>query len=162
MSASPRAFSDYEAALKMAYEEEVSGEAFFEALAGLHEGTLHQALTLMAQMERVTARVLSPLIAKRLSEACDIAALRRAGMQDAEALRATSAQDLLVHMRDDYPAYVTEFEWVVQMAPHEDRPLAQVLVEHEVAIIEFARAELAGDAHSLGFLKQFLTGWGDV
>ena len=42
------------------------------------------------------------------------------------------------------------------MAPKEDHLVLKILTDHEVAAIEFARREIAGDPDSLDSLNQYL------
>jgi hypothetical protein len=65
-------------------------------------------------------------------------------------------QDIMALMVRDYPAYVTEFHEVKAMAPPEMQTAIQLLIDHEVAFIDFARAELAGDLASEAPLEAYL------
>ncbi|MCW3783986.1 hypothetical protein [Defluviimonas salinarum] len=156
MTLQARAFPDYAAALLSAYEEEVSGEAYFAALAAMQSGRARDALTLMAEMERATARALEPLLEAADVRPADRSALLEEGRAEAQELAGQSWHDLLTDMRDDYGAYVAEFEVVRAGAPEALRHHADLLVAHEVAIIDHARAELAGDSDSLAPLRRYL------
>lgn len=153
----PRVFADENAALLNAYEEEVSGAVYFASLAAQYNGRAREALTLMVEMEQETARLLRPVIDSAGLCPRDSGELAREGHGEAEALRGTSWDALLTSMRDDYDAYVAEFEAVRAAAPPRFRDRAELLVAHEVAIIDFARAELAGEADSLSCLRGYLT-----
>ena len=56
----------------------------------------------------------------------------------------------------DWPHYIVEFEATARLAPQGDEPSLRVLVDHERALVEFARQEHAS-ADSLQLLQQFLT-----
>ena len=86
----PRAFPDYAAALLSAYEEEVSGEAYFAALAAMHSGRARDSLTLMAEMERATARALEPLLEAAIVRPADRSALLEEGRAEAQELAGQS------------------------------------------------------------------------
>ena len=64
--------------------------------------------------------------------------------------------ELITHMTQYYPHYLDEFEHLEDLAPVQDQPLLRFLTQHEVAAIEFARRELAGDAHSTDPLQRYL------
>jgi hypothetical protein len=152
----PRVFADANAALLNAYEEEVSGAAYFAGLAAQHTGHACEALLLIVEMEEVTARLLQPVIDAAGLCPGDADELAREGHADAEALRGTGWDTLLTGFRDDYGAYVAEFEAVRAAVPPHFRTRADLLVAHEVAIIDFARAELAGEADSQSILRGYL------
>jgi hypothetical protein len=151
-----RTFADIGSALLNAYEEEVSGEAYFAALAEQHDGRAREALMLIAEMEVVTARLFRPVIDAAGLHPRSAEELVREGRDDAEALRGTSWTEFLASMRDGYDAYVTEFKGIRAAVKPDFRPHADLLIAHEVAIIDFARAELAGDGNSLSYLHRYL------
>ncbi len=156
MTLHPRVFPDYAAALLSAYEEEVSGESYFAAIAEARDGRARLAFDLMAEMERVTARAVEPLLAAEGLRPKDRAALLEEGRAAARALDDRSWSDLLIEMRDEYGAYLTEFEVVVAGAPDALKDRAKLLLVHEMAIIDHARAELSGDPDSLAPLHRYL------
>ena len=59
-------------------------------------------------------------------------------------------------MLNRYPGYVKEFATLERMAPEEDLYVLKKLTNHEVAAIEFAKRELAGDPDSLAPLCDYL------
>ncbi len=156
MTLQQRAFPDYPAALRSAYEEEVSGESYFATLAEMHPGRAREAFILMVEMEQVTARALEPLLEAAGVQPTPKEALLQEGRDAARALSATSWRELLTEMRDEYSAYVAEFEVVRAGAPEALRHRADLLIAHEIAIIDYARAELAGDPDSLAPLRRYL------
>lgn len=151
-----RDFATFEDGFRVAYEEEISGETYFARLAEFHTGRARQALELMAAMEAVTARAIAPVLARNGIRTKALDQLRHEGIIEADQLAGTSATDLFTTMRDTYDSYVAEFETTLARAPEADRPAAQILIDHEVAIIDFARAELQGDAGSLKPLQDYL------
>lgn len=156
MTRIPRTFPDYASALRNAYEEEISGISYFEALAETHGGAPATALRVMAEMERATARALLPLLAEAGIEPRADAVLAREGRRDADAQRDLGWTALLTEMRDDYGAYVTEFHDLLRQTPGSLRARIDLLIDHEVALIAFARAELDGDENSLAVLRDYL------
>jgi dimethylamine/trimethylamine dehydrogenase len=64
--------------------------------------------------------------------------------------------ELMTHMVERYPGYVDDFRALEQMAPIEDLTALNVLTDHEVAVINFAEKELAGDPDSMAPLLKYL------
>jgi hypothetical protein len=160
MSLAPRQFTDYAAGLKMCFEEEISGRAYFAGLAEFHRGTAREALALLAAMERVTGDAIRPLLDRHSIAAQDVAELAQMGRTEAAAKRDVSWADLVSSMASDFPAFVTEFEQIIALAPPQDRPVLHILVDHEVAAVEFAEREAAGRPDSLAPLRAFMATFG--
>ena len=62
----------------------------------------------------------------------------------------------MTYMVNRYPGYLEDFTALERMAPEEDRYALNNLTDHEVAAIEFAKRELAGDPDSLASLYDYL------
>lgn len=67
-----------------------------------------------------------------------------------------SLQEFMAYIVERYPAYLVEFEALEQIALLEDLAALNLLTGHEVAVIDFAESELAGDPDSLAPLLQYL------
>ncbi len=137
-----------------AYEGEVAGEAFF---AGLAELTAEAAekLNLLARVERQTARVLLPLLARHGLAARDKADLDEQGRRQAAAW-ASSWLNLARRFAADYPRYVNAFRDMAAACPAEDRQAIGLLTDHEVAIVAFALAEAEGMPDGARHLQAYL------
>jgi len=127
------------------YEEEVSGEAYFVGLA--EHFAEHKTLMLLAKVERHAAQSVLPLLDKY--------ALSPRGES---ILKAEGEEAIQQHqnMVQRYPGYLDEFLALQAMAPREDLLALKILTDHEVAAIDFARREIAGDPDSLDSLNQYL------
>ena len=156
MPQAARTYTDYRSSLLLCLEEECAGEAFFAALAERHEGRERQALLLMAQIERAMTEALRPLVERHRLTPAPVAALHAEGAREARALQAIAWRDFLEHMARDYPAYLGEFEAIARLGPAEDQEVFQLLLDHEVAFIDFAERDLAGDPDSHRALESFL------
>ena len=157
-----RVFSDYEAALVVSYEEEISGEAYFARLAEFYSGRQSRALLLLAQIEKCTALAIRPLLDRHRLVAADPAKLRAIGRAEAETHIGDTWQTLVAGMVSKFPDFVEEFEQIERLAPVKDRELIGILKEHELAAIEFARTEAAGAPNSLTPLEAFLADHADA
>ena len=145
---------EYLETLLQAYEEEVSGEAYFFGLA--EHFTEVEKTILLARAEQVAAESVTPLLAKYGLRSRDTAALHRAGRENVQRHQAWSWIEFMTHIHRHYPGYLDEFEALKDMAPTEDHPALDRLTEHEIAVIEFARRELAGDPDSTGPVLDYL------
>ncbi len=138
------------------YEEEVEGEAYFEALAVLAGDSDHRAkLSILAKVERHAANATRPLIRKYKLSPKDDARLTQSG-QDQAGRDGKPWADLLVEMARIYPAYVADFLRLEAMAPPEDLPRLKLLTAHEVAAIKFLDLELSGAQQSVAPLNAYL------
>ena len=162
MARGVRVFSDYEAALLLSYEEEISGEAYFARLAELYSGRQSQALLLLAKIERCTAFTIRPLMDRHRLVAADPVELRAVGRAEAETHIGDTWQTLVAGMVSKFPDFVEEFEQIERLAPAEDSELIGVLKAHEIAAIEFVRKEAKGAPNSLAPLEAFLAGHADA
>ncbi|MGB3147447.1 MAG: hypothetical protein WBA91_06775 [Paracoccaceae bacterium] len=152
----PRTFATFQEALSAAYEEEISGATFFATLGRQLGGAAEEALALFAEIEQETQRLVAPVARAHGLPKTSQADLNAEGAAEAESLRGITWAEFLAHIVADYPAYVAEFEATRDLAAPEARATLQWLVDHEVAMLDFARAELAGDANSRRVLRDFL------
>jgi hypothetical protein len=156
MTQEPRTFSAYAPTLKLFLEEEVLGDALFGTLASFHQGRAHEALQLMAAIERAMVVALQPALDRHGLTLADLEGLREEGRSEAEAMRNMTWADFLDHIEADYPAFLDEFGQLLRLAPEADKADAQLLFDHEVALMDFAAAERQEAAGSLEILSSFL------
>ena len=156
MTLAPRTFASAAEGLCAFYEEEISGEAFFSKLASFHSGEARKALGLMASIEGAMLQVLAPMAERLGVDPARAATIRAEGQGEAEALRSVGWQDLLRRMCEEYPVFVAEFDAVAKAADEAERADAQLLLDHEVALLDYAAAALAGRKDSLHILERFL------
>ncbi len=62
----------------------------------------------------------------------------------------------MTYIIERYPLYTEDFLALERMAPAEDQAALKKLTDHEVAVIDFAKMELAGDTNSVDLLLQYL------
>jgi hypothetical protein len=156
MSQQPRVFTAYAPALQLFLEEEYLGDAFFDTLAGFHDGKARQALMLMAEIERSVIAAMQPAIARHGLKLADAEGLREEGRREAESMRDMSWADFLSGVDQDYPAFLDEFQQLFRLAPEADMADAQLLLDHEIALMDFAAAERNAAPDSMDFLFAFL------
>ncbi len=151
-----RIYKDYKTALIMSYEEEISGEAYFAHASSFFTGRGRDALLLLAQVEAATAAAIYPLLERYGFATTNPDELRASGRAEADLKSGLSWTETVAEMVTDYPAYVEEFENLERLAPERDRKFVDVLIKHEIAAIEFAKLEAAGDQNSFAPLNTFL------
>jgi len=122
------------------YEEEIAGEAWYRGLAErLFDPGQKTAMLLLAAVERHTAALIRPLIAKYGLTPRSDQELEALGRDDAEA----GPQDwdgMIADMRRTFPAYLPMFRALEAAAPSEDRRRLALLTAHEEAAIAFLEA----------------------
>jgi hypothetical protein len=62
------------------------------------------------------------------------------------------------NMTSRYPGFIEKLKALAAMGPVEDKGALEILVEHEIALLDFAEHEAAGDADSLALVRAYLAG----
>jgi len=141
---SDNAYADY---IHLRYQGEVLGEAAFGAMAAQREDVGERAkLTTLAQLERETKEALRPEVdALQLSTEGD-AKKAEEGRALAQQLGNASWADVLRGLCSEIERLIPEFEAAERLAPPGKEALLRHVTAHERALLDFAQAELAGDA----------------
>jgi dimethylamine/trimethylamine dehydrogenase len=137
------------------YEDEISGEAYLYALA-VHFDEKDK-INLLARIERRAAESIQPLLEKYGLEPRDESVLNRERRSFLESHESYSWAEFMAYIVKRYPGYLDEFHALEQIAPAADLPALNILTDHEVAVIDFAKLEIAGDSNSTAPLLQYLT-----
>jgi dimethylamine/trimethylamine dehydrogenase len=148
------ASAEYLETLLRYYEEEISGEAYFYALAD--HFAERDKIILLARIERVAAQAVEPLLQKYGLVPRSESELKNMERSYLESHQSYNWMEFMTYVTKRYPGYLEDFKALEQMAPIEDLPAINVLTDHEVAVIEFAEMELAGDPASLAPLQRYL------
>ena len=147
----------YFEALLEAYEGEIAGEVYFKTLSGIFtEPTYAKKLLRLAAVEQRTSMALQPLINRhRIEPSChaELVALGNSWVTE-RAFR--HWRDLINNMTSHYPGYIEKFKALEAASPIDDKPALKILVEHEIALLDFAEREKAGDPNSRARLQSFL------
>jgi dimethylamine/trimethylamine dehydrogenase len=140
-----------------AYEGEISGEAYFAELARLSADTEVKAkLQLLVDVEIATQEAIFANVKSLGGPSGDLTAIRDRARARAAQHSIGNWADIVERFCQSYPKYVDEYVALVDLADPANRMAAQLLANHEIAIVEFARAEKAGDPQSCVFLTRFL------
>ncbi|MCR9113875.1 MAG: FAD-dependent oxidoreductase, partial [Rhodobacteraceae bacterium] len=147
---------EYLEKLKLYYEEEIEGEAYFKAIAArLTDPEQRRKMQMMAEVETYAAAAVRPLLDKYGLTPRAAQSLHDNGT--AQAAQVTDAWDgLIAGMRRSFPAYMDDFYRLEALAPDEDLPALRVLTAHETAAIAFLEAEAAGAADSAAPMRHYL------
>ncbi|MDE0690640.1 MAG: hypothetical protein OXI55_00180 [Gammaproteobacteria bacterium] len=135
----------YRDGILSAWQGEQWGREFFELLAaGTDDVDRRAKWEVLAELERATGDILLPLVA-----AADAPREKRADPDAAAAAYgALPYADALQQMMTLVEPAIERFRELLDMAPEEDREAVQILFDHEAAIQEFAKRELAGDTET--------------
>ena len=133
------------------------GEAYFQGLAE-HFQEPHQKgkMKLLGKVERHAAEAVRPLLEKYNLKPRPDKELGPIGVESIKDSRKRNWRDLMIYMSERYVGYVDDFEALERMAPECDLPALKILTDHEVAAIEFANLEIAGDGDSAAPLRMYL------
>ena len=144
--------------LHSACRGETLGEAMFVSLeTSATNDRERQVCRLMAELEKVTAELLVPV-------------MRRHGVDYDRAAAWTEGEECTARMiKDGWVSYfdaiiplseagLAEMQRLHELSDEQDRPATARLVAHEVAFLEFAQREAAGDTDSTAPLERFLAG----
>ena len=157
MSAIARTFESFAEGLRVSYEEEVSGEAFFAELAEHQTPANRHILLIFADMEQITSTSIKYLLKKHNIDVSSETELRRDGIAEARKVSSSDWAFLVASMIEDYPSYIEEFRSLKRLAPVADRNAINVLIEHEQAMLDFAILHEQGASDSTEPLVQFVT-----
>ncbi len=142
--------------LKLYYEEEVEGEAYFAALAErLTDPEEKRKMQMMADVETYAAAAVKPLLNKYGLEPVATKHLHASGRKSAAEARGDFAH-FMAEWRKSFPDYMDDFHGLEAMAPEEDMPPLKVLTNHEIAAIEFLEMEANGDPNSTVPMEHYL------
>ena len=151
-------FASFAEGFRASYEDELRGEGFFAALAALEPIPRRaQVWRKMLAIEQVTTQALRPAALALGLANHDPQALRAEGAAEADDWRVLGWHGALLVMRDEFPLYLTEFDGLLAQSPPTYAPLIDLLIRHEVAFIDFATAELAGQADSMTVLDTYIS-----
>lgn len=137
----------YQADIYKAYQEELGGEVFFEALGELFEAP-EQAykLRVLAQLERETAQRLKPLVTRYGFDPALDAGLHQESLQEATDYFRRSWGGFLSSLGGSLPRYIGEYRRLETIAPADDLPALHALTLHEEALLQFVECEMNGQS----------------
>jgi hypothetical protein len=152
-----RTFATFAEGFALSYADEVSGETYFATFATAEPDPRRAAIwDKIALIENRMEAALRPL-AKALGVIpANLAALRQSGRDEALADPIQCWEAAMEEMAREYPAYLDEFAGLKVIAPQEAFDVMDLLYAHEVAMIDFAKLEIAGRHDSGAPLDAFL------
>ena len=113
-------------------------------------------MALLAKVERHAAQSVLPLLEKYALSPRDELILKAEGEEATLQHQNLGWLQFMAHIVQRFPGYLDEFLALQTMAPKEDHWVLKILTDHEVAAIDFAQREIAGDSDSLDSLNQYL------
>ena len=138
---------EYREGIRSAWQGEQWGKAFFERLAQATEDTGHRAKwQVLAELEEATGTRLAPLVDDRTAVSLD----EEIRPLDAPVVAYSQLPwpEAMQQMMTVLDPAIERFRELLAMAPEADNETLQILLDHEVALKQFAERELAGDSQA--------------
>lgn len=132
----------YTSSVLAAYEAEIAGAAYFDALAEVYPRKA-AFFGKCAALERATASRLDELIHKYRLKPAPQAELAERGWRDTRTQGDCHWRELMQQAIRTYPRYVDEFRALEAIGPAEDQPVLAALTAHEVQLIDWLREQVA-------------------
>jgi len=148
----------YQQGIRAAYQGELIGESLYRELARCSSDPVQRAkLDAIADVECLTHGMLKP-IADRLNVVPTEAEWRPIVDRRAIELASLTWPAFISNAMRDWPPYIARFEALQLLAPARDAESIQLLVDHEVTLVEFLRVEKSdmGSDSALRVLEAFL------
>ena len=134
----------YRKGVVQAWQGELWGKAFFEQLAVSTDDADHRAKwQVLAALEEATGNRIAPLIAD--DSDLPSASVNQSVESTVEVYQNLPWHEAMARMMIILDPAIERFRALLAQAPVEDRDVMQILVDHEVALKQFAERELAGD-----------------
>lgn len=139
-----------------AYEGEIIGYTFFSELAKVAENAdAKRKLHFLAGLETRTAGILEPLIERYNLTPRSRTELVTEGQRDAQKYAGLDWVQLNTRFVAEFPPYVDEFQATEALAPEEDLRICRLVTAHEIALIDFAKEEVAETEFGMGHLQGY-------
>ena len=147
---------DYIAGIHSAWLGERLGHAAFMARAEAeHDDSRAEQWQVLARLEEATGdRMIN--ILKSHGEQVDDEPIVDLESEAFQAYLALPHDDVMSYMRDRVISALSRFEHLLAMAPEADLVNVQFLVDHELALLDYVDAELAGGGDSLKSVRAML------
>jgi hypothetical protein len=130
------------------YQGEVMGEViFYELLRTAEDDNQRYKLATMLQLESETKARLRPWLFRHRLDLSENTAIRAEGLSMAENIGRMKWLEKMTVMHDVLrDRFIPRFKEIAEIAPPEYQEMARLMVEHESALLEMARREIAGMA----------------
>ena len=139
--------SDAATIWREAFEGEALGEALFARMAELAEDPgRREKLELLRRLEGSTRDLVRPVLDRLGIPTAGETAAAENGRTFGEAAASQPWEQLLDGLEANTAKYAAMYAELRPLAAPEDQAVVEALVDHERALCEFARRELAGDA----------------
>jgi len=139
--------AEYIEKLKIAYEGELYGEAWFGAMAERAPTVdTRRKFAAMARLEILTKATLAPLIAKLGIVGINESEQREKGRLLAQKTTELSWADFIAWFETEVAPFVEIYDELEAHAPAEEANVVAHLAQHERALLEFIRREAAGQS----------------
>lgn len=143
--------------IKSAWLGEQYGAAFFNALADTtSDDSLKSCWQTLAKLESVTGGRMADLLATH-GESPNTDEIIEISDEMLDDYTAHSHEDAMHHMKPTIEKAIARYDQLLAVAPEDDVPAVQFLVDHELALLDFVDCELSGNhEHALDSVKRLL------
>jgi len=144
---------DVSSRLQDAWQGEIFGMAMYRAIADQQQGAFRRwQWTALLQLEIETGEEMRQLLLRHGLSVTELDESRRAGLAEAARIVILPWHKMMNEFADDLPATVDDYRALERTCSFEgrDAEVMHLLVNHEVASLEFAQAEMLGESqHSI-------------
>lgn len=141
--------------LRRAYEGETIGCAMYQAMIDERSFTEKDALRRLYVIERVTADALKPLL-HRYEVTVDEEAALAEGRRLAAGLQGSPWKQMWIEVTQLADDYLVDFKHLAEVLDGDEAAIGRQVVEHEEALLAFARAEVHDQPHAQAPLTEYL------
>lgn len=141
--------------LRRAYEGETIGCAMYQAMIDDPSFTEKEALRRLYVIERVTADALKPLV-DRYQVTVDEEAALAEGRRLAAGLHGSPWKQMWIEVTRLADDYLVDFKHLAEVLDGDDAAVGRQVVEHEEALLAFARAEVDDEPDAQAPLTDYL------
>lgn len=141
--------------LRRAYEGEIIGCAMYQAMIDDPTHADKEALRRLHVIERVTADALKPLLDRYEVTVCEDTATTK-GRRLSASLRGSPWEQMWIEVIQLADDYLDDFKRLAEVLDGDEAAIGRQVIEHEEALIAFARAEVDGEPNASAPLDDYL------
>jgi ATP-dependent helicase/DNAse subunit B len=142
---------DVKSRLQDAWQGEVFGMAMYRSIAEQQKDSFRQwQWTALHQLEIETGAEMRQLLLRHGLSVTELEESRRAGLAEAARIVVLPWLEMMKEFADDLPATIDDYRTLERACALEgrDAETMRLLVDHEVASLDFAQVEMRGDSQN--------------
>lgn len=142
---------DIKSRLQEAWQGEVFGMAMYSAIADQQPDAFRRWQWMaLHQLEVETGAAMRQLLLRYDLPVAELEESKRLGIAEAKRIVALPWQDMMKAFADDLPATIDDYRTLERACAFigQDAAAMRLLVDHEVASLEFSQLEMRGESHN--------------